>query len=476
MKKRMCLILAIILLMPGILLGYGMCLPSYYSQTYYAELPALFHKLQNTQGNKIVIVGGSNVAFGVDSAELETMLRQQGFDYTVCNFGLYAAVGTGAMLSLSEHALRKGDIVVLAIEPLEDTFSSYFGATAMLKCAEDAPELLLYLNDRQRSAVVGNYLAYLQERAEISRSGIAPQPSGAYAKASFDGNGDMIFARAGNMMALGYDTAVPIDLAGFSVEEGFAEQLNGYIAAAKQKGARVVMSFSPMNRDAILDTSGETVYGFFRNLQRTVNCPIISDPNCYIMESGWFYDSNFHMNDAGMAVRTHRLGCDLLTYLGCSAQVSFEAPQMPASIAKTEEAGADTGDFLYEPLGTEGLRICGLTAQGREKESLVIPGYHDGRTVVGMTADALGSNGKLVELTLPGTVEEIPDGAFSGCPQLTKLILLHRDQTPRVGAGLLEGAPGLTVCVPKEVYHLYRDGADCAANQWEAFLDRIVTF
>lgn len=39
----------------------------------------MLNKLQTAQGKKIVIVGGSNVAFGVNSAELEAQLRKRGF-------------------------------------------------------------------------------------------------------------------------------------------------------------------------------------------------------------------------------------------------------------------------------------------------------------------------------------------------------------------------------------------------------------
>ncbi len=475
MKRKICLILAIILLFPAILLGYGLSLPSYYSETYYAQLPALWQKLKTTQGRKIVIVGGSNVAFGVNSSDLEELLRQRGFPYTVCNFGLYAAVGTSAMLSLSEDFLGEGDIVVLAIEPTPDTFSTYFGATAMLKCAEDCPEMLLHLNNQQRTAVVGNYLAYLQERAEIRRSSILPRPEGAYARSAFDENGDMSFHRAGNAMLLGYDTASPIDLTGLTFEDAFAQQVNDYIASAQKKGAQVVMSFSPMNRSAIADASADAVYAFFCRLAETFRCPVISDPNDYIMDSGWFYDTNFHLNSAGASIRTHQLFCDLLTWFGSSAALPFDTPPMPASIAVIEDDHADSSDFVFRAVGDAGLEVTGLTAQGAEKQQLVIPGMHEGKAVVRIAAEAFAGNIRLEELTLPATIERIPDAAFDGCISLTRLTLLHRDTTPSVGSGLFDGAPDLMIHVPAEAYPLYRDGADCAANAWENYMDRIVT-
>jgi len=476
MKKRICLVLALILLLPTLLIGYGFSLPSYYSETYYAQLPDMVEKLEQTEGRKIMIVGGSNVAFGVDSAELTSLLKQHGFDFTVCNFGLYAALGTDAMLSLSEDCLREGDFVVLAIEPTDETFSTYFGATAMLKCAEDAPGLLLRLNKEQRSAVVGNYLEYLQERSEIRRTGILPQGDGAYAKASFDENGDMVYPREGNAMTMGYDTATPIDLSALSIEPAFAERVNSYIDSARKKGAVVVLSFAPMNRSAVTDTSEEALYSYYCLLQDTFHCAIISNPNNYLLEKGWFYDSNFHLNSAGMTLRTQQLCSDLLTYFGCSDRLDFALPVMPASIAKTAVSEGAAGDFLFEPLGDTGLTVVGLSETGKTREVLTLPAYAEGKAVVGIAADALGSNEILTELTLPATIERIPDGLFSGCTALTRVTLLHTDTTPAVGNGLLEGAPNLTIWVSEEVYRLFRDGAGCAVNPWEQYLDNLETY
>ena len=476
MKKTLLFILILILLLPGILLGYGASLPEYYGDSYYAQLPELYQKLKETKGKKIVIVGGSNVAFGVNSAQMEQYLRDCGFDYTVCNFGLYAAVGTSAMLELSRDFIGEGDVVILAIEPTSETFSTYFGATAMLKCTESDGEMLLHLNKTQHSNLIGNYLSYLQERADIQRTGMLPQATGVYAKSSFDENGDLIYDRAGNAMALGYDSANPIDFASITFEPAFVEQVNGYIAEAEEKGATVVMSFSPMNRGAVTDADADTVYSFFLALQESFHCRIISDPNNYILDSGWFYDNNFHLNNAGTEIRTHTLTCDLLNHLGYYRQIPFEMPDMPASIAQTDTTEVDSGDFLFEDFGENGLLVSGLTDQGKAKQSLVLPGSYNGKPVVGMTAAAFAGNTTVTDLTLPATIESIPDGAFSGCINLTRLTLLHTQTTPTVGEGLLDGADQLRIFVPSGSYHLYRDGAGCATNPWEAYLDLITAY
>ena len=90
-----------------------LCLASVH-QPYYAQLPELYRRLTDSPGKRLILVGGSNVAFGVDTGLLERTLAQYGYEYTVCPFGLYAAVGAGAMLELSQGQLREGDVVVLS--------------------------------------------------------------------------------------------------------------------------------------------------------------------------------------------------------------------------------------------------------------------------------------------------------------------------------------------------------------------------
>ncbi len=474
--KRILTIVLLAVLLPGMLLATGASLPSYYGQSYYAQLPAMVENLESTESPKVVVVGGSNVAFGLDTAQMEALLAQQGLDYRVCSFGLYAAVGTAAMLQLSQNAIQPGDIVILAIEPTSETFSTYFGSTALWKCAEDAPWLLGRLNKTQRAAMVGNYLGYLQERLAIRRSGLLPQPEGAYAKASFNDRCDMIYDRAGNAMALGYDTATPIDLSQVTLEPDFVEEVAAYCHRLQAKGATVYFSFSPMNRGAMVSEAEDVVYDFFLRCQDAFPCPVISNPHDYIWDSGWFYDSNFHLNSPGAQLRTAQLTQDLLNYLGCNEKLDFTPPQMPASIYTPEETPGDSQDLILEALAGGGWLVTGLTETGRNKSSLVIPASVAGSPVVALDSQALAGAGALESLTLPGSLTHIPDGVFRDCPRLKTLTLLHTTTTPTVGSGLLEGADALTILVPAASHHLYRDGAGCAANPWEDYLSHIQTY
>ena len=467
MKKTLAYILIgalLILLIPGILLVCELSLPDIYGETYYAELAAMTERLYNTEGRKLIVVGGSSVAFGLDGDLLEELLSQGGLEVTVCPYGLYAAVGTSAMLSLSEDALGEGDIVVFAFEPSEEALTTYFGATAFLKCAEASPSMFFRLGSDQQKAAVGNYVPYLQERIACVRSGELPSAQGAYRKDAFNENCTMTFDRPGNVMTIGYDTADPVKLDGLAPSDDFVKQVNEYIRKAEKRGAECFMSFAPVNLSALDPASEETEERYFEVWNEAFACRTISDPSSYILESGWFYDSNFHLNSAGARLRTILLAGDILAEYGVNSAPYCQLPSMP----ETEETPAETDG--------NALLVSGLTGSGLSAVSLTVPAYSEGLPVVGLTETALSGAELLEELRLPATVEKLSARQFAGCPSL-KRVILERTQSPvDLDPEALKGADGVRFFVPEAVFPMYRDGWGCETNPWEDYVGRIYSY
>lgn len=480
MKKRITKLITaalLVLLLPLAVLSVGASLPGLYGETYYGVLPRMYHRLKQVEGQKILVIGGSNVAFGLDGGLLEELLAAVGYDYTVCPFGLYAAVGTGAMLDLSRDTLREGDIVVLAIEPTSDTMSDYFGAETFWKCAEDAPELIAPLAKERRAALAGNYIPFVQERCAILRSGDLPAAQGVYAASSFDETCNLVYDRPGNGMAAGFDPAVSVDFAGIRIGSAFAELVRDYCAHAEKQGAQVVLSFSPVNRSCITDLSEDAVAAFFDGCCDAFGCPVISAPNRYILDSGWFYDSNFHLNTPGAQLRTCLLAEDLLPLLGCYREPEYALPEMPPSAYRMEVSEADGDCFTYVP-GHQGagLLISGITETGLGRTVLHVPASHEGQPVLGFTDDALEHARALEELWIPGSVTYLQDGLFREARNLTRLMLEHRDAPCNIGENPFPEDTELRVYVPAEAYPLYRDGYGCETNPWSRFLDLLRTY
>ena len=476
--KTILIVAPLLIMIPAALFAATALTPPVYDETYYAELSDLYTRLKTAEGNRLIVVGNSDVAFGTNGELLETLLHEKGYDYTVCPFGLYGAIGTAAMVELCRSELREGDLVVFVVEPVSDVLTSYFGATAYLKCAESDYSLLLPVTNEMKTNLVGNLVPYLQERFSFILAGEKPHADGAYIKAAFNDRCDMVYDRPGNIMRLGYDTSAPIDFAAVTIEEEFADSINELIKKADSVGAAVTVSFSPMNRSAITSDTDESLLQFFRLVNETFSCPVISDPNDYILDNGWFYDTNLHLNNAGTEVRTVLLAEDLLAYFGCRAPIDCALPEMPASAAaQTKSTEGDTDAFIYEPLtGADAYLVTGLTESGMASESLTVPSVYEDKPVVGIADGALRGAEALRELTLPDSIETIGDAAFEGDDQLERLVILHRSTVPTVTDHTFDGADRVRVFVPAEDYPMYRDGVGCTVNPWEIYLDRIVSY
>ena len=82
--------------------------------------------LENTSQPRIIFIGGSNVAFGLDSKMLRDSLQ-----YNIINFGLHAGIGIRYPFEDCLDYIAPGDIVVLQFE-YENFYSGGFGDSTLL--------------------------------------------------------------------------------------------------------------------------------------------------------------------------------------------------------------------------------------------------------------------------------------------------------------------------------------------------------
>ena len=75
--------------------------PSRFDETFLGEFENKVDRLYETEGEKIVFIGGSSLAFGLDAKLLSETL-----DKPVINFGLYATLGTKVMMDYAVNSLE----------------------------------------------------------------------------------------------------------------------------------------------------------------------------------------------------------------------------------------------------------------------------------------------------------------------------------------------------------------------------------
>ena len=456
MKKKIvivCVTLALLLSMPAVLLAWGFGLPAQYGDTFMGELKYKVELLKETPGPRIVLGGGRGVAFGVDSALMERELP----GYSVVNFGMYAALGTTVMLDLSEPYIREGDVVILIPEQQGQTLSEYFDPSVMWQGLDGAFGLLASLPADKLGQLAGAFPEFAGRKFSYAVQGEPPRPQGVYRRDSFNGRGDVVSALcARNEMPAGYDANTPIRFEADMVTEEFARRVREYARTAAEKGAVLWYGFCPMNALAA-EGSREDVDAFYEALQEKLALPLAGDPHDFILDAGWFYDTNFHPNSSGRTVYTRALIRAVKAMLGDSSPTDVSLPEMP------EPAGAElwTGDdrdgacFTYEE--TDGaLTVSGLTAEGLGRGSLTVPSVWNGLPVTAVGANAFAGAEDLAEVRIQQNIRAIADGAFSGCAALERVVL-EQDvpSSCRVGQGLLEGTEA-RIYVPADALSAYR--------------------
>ncbi|MBQ8290653.1 MAG: hypothetical protein IJY01_07285 [Clostridia bacterium] len=421
----------LVILMPlALIFGIVVLTVPQYSNTFVGVLDDKVDRLKSIEEEKLIVVGGSSVAFGLDSELLEEYVGMP-----VVNFGLYAALGTKVMLDLSRAGISRGDVVIIAPEVSAQTMSMYFNTETTLQAIDDDYSLLRYMDINNIPSLLSGMFRHVGNKVKLAVSG-KPDPEGVYNSKSFNEYGDVVYERPSNVMELYYDPNTPIVLDESIINEPFIDYLNEYIAYCRLVGAEVYFSFSPMNELAVKEQyTSEELRAFEKLLGEKIDCDIISYADDYILDAGYFFDSNFHLNDTGVKYRTLRLAEDIILAEEIPTLVLEPYPEVPALrdgliMLEGEEPDVNEKYFTYEALPNGNYMITGLTELGKTQTSLTLPigvRLGDSNNLVAVTTLGEGafSGGiaQRVTVSADSRLKQLMNGAFTGAGSLTRLDL-----------------------------------------------------
>lgn len=458
-----------------------------FSETFVGALDEKYERLYAIDEPKVVLIGGSSVAFGFDSALIEETLGMP-----VVNFGLYADLGTRLMLELARGAVREGDIVIVAPETDPQTMSLYFNPDITLRAVEGRPSMLLHTSPDSFFACLGAMFGFASDKLSYIQSGTRSRGSGIYDARYFneygdmdgtldlDGDGEGDFPREVNILPRYFDENKRIALDGTLADAEFLDYLADFRDLCHRRGASFYYAYAPMNALAMTYApDSEETAAFSAALTEALgrDC-VLGKPADYVYEAGYFYDSNYHLNEAGAVMHTVQLLDDLLFAredYTTPLPVPPTAPELPVHNVTYE--GADDENCVYftfefateydAALGLErelGYRITGLTDLGKAQTTLTVPVNYGGYRVTLLGASAL-AGGSCRTLVLPdklnalaegdGIVFTFERGSFEGASALRRLDM-YVDNPKCVQPPNLAGVrTPLPVHVKADSYFLY---------------------
>ena len=326
MNKTIKAIIAVILLLAmavSLVFTAVLMMPEQFDDLYLGELADKYARLRSLDDeNKIIVIGGSSVAFGINSQVMEKYLGMP-----VVNFGLYGPLGTTIMMDLTRGHINEGDIIVLAPETDHQTMSMTFNGEGFWESCDSDFTMLFKVRFHNWGDMLGSFWVYAQKKLQFFRLGKAA-PDGVYDHDAFNEYGDIIYERVGTIMPEGYDPTVLIDLDPSVVEDEYIDYMNDFIDYCYRQGAQVYYSWPPMNTLAVQQDE-EGILEFATYIRESIHCPVISNITNYILDEGYFYDTNYHVNDVGVYVHTANLIQDLENVIGDGDYIPIERPAPP---------------------------------------------------------------------------------------------------------------------------------------------------
>lgn len=267
--------------------------------------------IRSTPSPKIILVGGSNLAFGIDSKKMEDSLGLK-----VVNMGLYAKLGLRYMLAQVRPYIERGDVVVVV--PEYDQFYGDFANgdntlnTALLYAPADRiPDFIrsysivdVVLRPRVEQAR-RSFLKAAASAVGRQHQFFPPDTNPVYNRNSFNQYGDVVAHLGKNGMDPDsiFVKALP-PLKDFN--RGTLSDLEAIAGDARSAGAHSYFMFpSYIDRSYIINIPA--IDSLRRKIAGGASIPIVGTPADFVYPKQYFFDTRYHLTGEGRELRTLKM-------------------------------------------------------------------------------------------------------------------------------------------------------------------------
>lgn len=301
-KEMWKFILKLILFL-GITAGFLLHLSPQYLGNYQASLIDKVQRLESIHEPKIVLIGDSNLAFGIDSEKIE-----EAFGMPVVNMGLHGGLGNAFHEEMARLNIAEGDIYIICHCSYSDDGLLKNSELAWITL-ENHPSLWKILRKEDYLPMIKSYPVYLKKCIALwlTDSG-NKMDEGVYSRAAFNEYGDIEWADNGQEYVFkDGDIFVP------QISDNVCERLNDLNIYLKERGATLLIAGYPITKNETTPEA-ELYIKFQKELEEQLDVPVISDFTDYFYPENYFLNTEYHLNTLGKRERTAQLISDLKRY------------------------------------------------------------------------------------------------------------------------------------------------------------------
>lgn len=303
-KKAVFLIKCLVMLALIMLFCFVIVMPQYLLN-YQASLIDKNERLCSLDEAKIVLVGNSNWAFGVESQKLEEAMGMP-----VVNMGMHGGIGNPFNEQAAVQNIHEGDIVIISYSNFADGDIIKNPELAWITI-ENHPALWKYIRLKDWPSMIKAYPTYLKDCLDLWSQGIGNMDSGTeYSRLQFNEYGDNIYDRPALVISDEELAEAHIP----EIGDETIDRLNKLNQTLQEKGATLLVTPYPTPVTSYTPPVEEYV-AFSDQIEERLDFPLIGRYEDYRMDKNLFYNTYLHLNNEGKQLRTQMLIDDLQEYL-----------------------------------------------------------------------------------------------------------------------------------------------------------------
>jgi len=281
----------------------------YTDYNYLASLIDKNHLLETVEPPRLIFVGASNVAFGIDSKKIEEELK-----IPAINMGLHGGLGLDFILNNVKQNIKKGDIVILAIEYYLDEIE-YAMISYVTNLYPKAKEFVEYdthyyleklkfefskaqlARKRLFNSLFSKVFKFKEARV-IAESDFNQFDTTIYSRKKFNLNGDEV-GHLDKPPLKKIRGGIPIESKDYSK---CIDKLNEFAKYVEYRGAKVYFTY-PSYPESEFKKYHKSIMHFDDQLRDELKIPIISTLEDFIYPDSLFFDTVYHLNKEGREMR-----------------------------------------------------------------------------------------------------------------------------------------------------------------------------
>lgn len=286
----------------------------------YARASNLKHDALAAHDHKIVLVGGSNLAYGIDSPLIERIT-----DCPVVNMGFNGFLGIRFMLAEVKPYLHNGDTVVIAFEHETYARPADGSADSLLVNTKTNPATLSALSQQQFINVALRY-PYVAHQKLMRILGDATRDAGQALGLAQESDATLIrlrqieslegFNANGDLEShLDVDWPFPPseegDLPAFVMTEEAFPLIENFVHEMNARGVRVLISYSAAER-AFYEKHRAAIESWDAQFRANPAFIVPRPPSDYVFDASMHFDTVYHLDREGRAIRSRMLADDIV--------------------------------------------------------------------------------------------------------------------------------------------------------------------